>query len=220
MKAMLLAAGRGERMRPLTDSMPKPLLQVGGKALLEYHIAALVAAGVTDIVVNVAWCGRQLREWLGDGSRFGACVSISDEGDEALETGGGIFRALAVLGDEPFWLVNGDVYSEYAFPATVLGADDLAHLLLVPNPDHNRAGDFALLDGRVANAGADMQTYSGIAILRPQLFSGQVDGKFPLAPLLRKAADSGQVSGAMLGGYWCDVGTPQRLQQLDERLRG
>lgn len=218
-KAMLLAAGRGERMRPLTDTLPKPLLQAGGKPLLAYHIEALVTAGISDLVVNVAWQRQALRDFLGDGSRFGAVITISDEGDTALDTGGGVYRALPYLGSEPFWLVNGDVFIDRAFGPPVLEDGVLAHLLLVPNPAHNPDGDFALAGDTVTNKGAEMFTYSGVAILHPELFAGCSDGIFPLAPLLRDAAERGQVSGELHTGYWCDVGTPERLQQLDARLR-
>ncbi|MBT8422531.1 MAG: nucleotidyltransferase family protein [Gammaproteobacteria bacterium] len=218
-RAMLLAAGRGERMRPLTDTKPKPLLRAGGIALLEYHIRALVAAGITDLVVNVAWQRSMLRDFLGDGSRFGARITISDEGDTALDTGGGVFRALPLLGSEPFWLVNGDVYIDYEFSQPALPAGTHAHLLLVPNPTHNPAGDFALSGAQVANTGSAMLTYSGVAVLSPELFTGCEDGIFSLVPLLREAADRGQLSGELHSGYWCDVGTPERLRALDDRLR-
>ena len=216
---MLLAAGRGERMRPLTDTMPKPLLQAGGCPLLEYHIRALVAAGIRDIVINVAWQRQQLRDYVGDGSRFGARVTISDEGDTALDTGGGVFRALPQLGAEPFWLVNGDVFIDYPFSLPALDSDMLANLLLVPNPEHNPAGDFALSGATVSNSGATMLTYSGVAVLHPDLFADCSDGIFPLAPLLRDAADRCRLSGELHDRYWCDVGTPARLQALDARLR-
>jgi len=219
MKAMILAAGRGERMRPLTDTMPKPLLQAGGKALLAYHIESLVAAGTTEIVVNVAWQKQHLYEFLGDGSHFGAHIMISDEGDAALETGGGVRRALPLLGDEPFWLVNGDVYLEYTFTEKRLSAGTLGHLLLVPNPLHNPAGDFALQAGKVVNEGSAMLTYSGVAVLDPALLSRHPEGVFPLAPLLRAAADAGQLRGECYAEFWCDIGTPERLQSLDQRLR-
>ncbi len=206
-------------MRPLTDAVPKPLIKVGGRPLIDYHLVALANAGIRDVVVNVAWQKAQLREHLGDGSAFGLRCDISDEGDAALETGGGVFRALPKLGARPFWLVNGDVYAEYGFEQQTLLADRLAHLLLVPNPAHNRAGDFALTGGEVSNQGAAMLTYSGLAILHPDLFAGCKDGVFPLAPLLRKAADEGRVSGELLTGYWCDVGTPERLAALNDRLQ-
>ena len=170
---MLLAAGRGERMRPLTDELPKPLLPAGGKPLLQYPIDALLTAGVTEFVVNVAWLKQSLYDYLGDGERFGAgvAIAISDEGDVALETGGGILHALPLLGSEPFWLVNGDVYTEFGFAPRSLEPGMLAHLLLVANPAHNPEGDFALDGARVVNAGAEMLTYSGVAVLNPELFA-------------------------------------------------
>jgi len=219
MKAIVLAAGRGERMRPLTDRLPKPLLRVGGIALLDYHLHALAAAGVTEVVINVAWQKQKLMRHAGTGARFGLRIRYSDEGDVALETGGGIFRMLDWLGPDRFWVVNGDVYTTapLAAPPPVPGV--LAHLWLVPNPEHNQQGDFALRDGRVTNEGAPLLTYSGISVLHPALFAGCRDGVFPLAPLLRQAARAGQVGGAELPGEWCDVGTPERLLALDAQVR-
>jgi len=219
MKAMLLAAGRGERMRPLTDTVPKPLLRVGGHALLDYHLRALVAAGIGEIVVNGAWLREQVAAHVDSWRDHVPRLTFSDEGDTALETGGGIFRALPLLGDAPFWVVNGDVYLEFDFAARQLGPDTDAHLMLTANPDHNPGGDFALDGKRVVNQGPDMLTYTGVAVLRPELFDGCRDGVFPLAPLLRRAADAGRVSGERLQGYWCDAGTPARLEALDARLR-
>ena len=206
-------------MRPLTDALPKPLLSVGGSPLIDYHLQALTRAGISEVVVNVAWQKQKLVEHLAAISVSGLQVHISDEGDSALETGGGVFRALGQLGREPFWLVNGDVYAQFDFASAELGQGRLAHLLLVPNPEHNPRGDFSLCEGAVANAGNAMLTYSGIAILHPDLFAGCEDGVFPLAPLLRRAAEVEKVSGEILHGDWCDVGTPERLAQLDERLR-
>jgi len=218
MKAMILAAGRGERMRPLTDTQPKPLLKVGGRALIDYHLDALVRAGIGKVVVNMAWQKARLAAHMQDIGQLGIDVRLSDEGDSALETGGGIFRALPLLGAEPFWLVNGDVYAEFDFSAVRMPEGMLAHLLLVSNPSHNPAGDFALADGVVSNEAEGRLTYSGIAILHPELFSGCSDGVFPLAPVLRKAVTAGRVSGQLHSGYWCDVGTPERLAELDQRL--
>ncbi len=218
MKAMILAAGRGERMRPLTDSIPKPLLQVGGHALVEHHLSALKNAGVTDIVINVAWLRDQIIESLGDGSRFGVSIAYSDEGDSALETGGGIAKALPLLGREPFWVVNGDVYADYSFDLAGLDRNTLAHLVLVPNPEHNPGGDFALLDGKVRNTGQSLFTYSGIALMRPELLADAPGGAFPLAPWLRRAADNDALTGELLSGVWSDVGTPERLASLDNLL--
>ncbi|MEE4186199.1 MAG: nucleotidyltransferase family protein [Gammaproteobacteria bacterium] len=220
MKAIVLAAGRGERMRPLTDRLPKPLLRVGGSALLDYHLRALAAAGVTEVVINVAWQKHKLMQHAGTGAQFGLRIRYSDEGEVALETGGGIFRMLDWLGPERFWVINGDVYASAPLQAPEPDPEMLAHLWLVPNPDHNPQGDFALCNGRVANDGEPLLTYSGISVLHPKLFAGCRDGVFPLAPLLRRAAAAGQVSGATLPGEWCDVGTPARLQALDARLRG
>lgn len=217
MRVMILAAGRGERMRPLTDRIPKPLLRVGGKSLIEYHIEALVAAGFSELVINHAHLGERIEAALGDGGRWGARIRYSPEG-EALETGGGIFRALPLLGDAPFLVVNGDIWCDYDFSIPPPGEGVLAHLVLVDNPAHNPRGDFALSAGRVANAGAPRLTFSGIGLYRPELFAGCAPGAFPLAPLLRAACDRGQVSGEHYRGRWTDVGTPQRLRELGRML--
>jgi MurNAc alpha-1-phosphate uridylyltransferase len=215
MKAMILAAGRGERMRPLTDSTPKPLLKIGGRTLVEHHLLRLKAAGISDIVINVAWLRHQIMEFLGDGSRFGVSIVYSDEGDSALETGGGIAKALPLLGHEPFWVVNGDVYAAYNFNHPGLPAGTLAHLVLVPNPEHNTGGDFALLEGKIQNTGESLLTYSGIALMRSGLLAGSPGGAFPLAPWLRRAADNDALTGELLTDTWSDVGTPERLRALD-----
>jgi len=214
MKAMILAAGRGERMRPLTDTTPKPLLAVRGRPLIEHHFAALAGAGITEVVVNLGWLGEQIRAHVGDGRRFGVSVGWSEEGYPALETGGGIERALPLLGTEPFWLVNADVYCEYPFAPRPLAAGSMAHLVLVPNPPQHPDGDFALVAGRVTNSTVSRLTYSGLAIIAPRLLAGCQPGRFPLAPLLRAAADRGEVTGELFNGAWSDVGTPQRLAQL------
>lgn len=224
MKAMILAAGRGERMRPLTDTMPKPMIAVRGRPLIEWHLAALAAAGVREVVVNLGWCGEALRARLGDGARLGLRIDYSDEGWPALETGGGVFRALPQLGEAPFLLLNGDVFCDYALPrlvarAAALPANDLAHLVLVPNPAHNPRGDFGLAGDRVVPACAERWTFSGLSVLRPALFEGCADGAFPLAPLLRDAAIRGGVSGEIHAGRWSDVGTPERLAQLEAQLQ-
>lgn len=218
MRAMILAAGRGERLRPLTDSLPKPLLPVRGRALIEHHILGLAAAGVRQIVVNLGWLGERLRAHLGDGARYGVAIAYSEEGWPALETGGGVFRALPLLGSEPFLLVNGDVYTDYPWPALAerartLPAGDLAHLVLVPNPAHNGGGDFGLDRGRVRNA-PRQYTFSGISVQRPQLFAGCSDGRFPLLPLWRQAAGSDQLGGELFDGLWSDVGTVERLELI------
>lgn len=220
MKAMILAAGRGERMRPLTDATPKPLLPVAGRALLDYHIQALARAGIVQIVINLSWQGEQIRDHVGDGSRFGVSVQFSPEGPEPLETGGGILRALPLLGEDAFWLVNGDVYCDYRYTPGTLPPDVLAHLIMVPNPPHNPDGDFALHGDRVCLSGSPILTYSGIAVLSGALVADCAPGKFPLAPLLTAAADRGQVTGELFSGLWRDVGTPERLQDLDRKLTG
>jgi len=229
LKAMILAAGRGERMRPLTDHTPKPLLQAGGKALIAWHIERLVGAGITELVINHAHLGTQIEQALGDGSRFGATIRYSDEGT-ALETAGGIAFALPLLGDEPFAVVNGDIYCDYDFarlPALAARMQlnrDSAHLVLVDNPEHNLKGDFLLQNDRVISSALGTQhsalTFSGIGLYRPELFAHIPRGaKAPLAPLLREQIALGKVSGEHHRGVWVDVGTPQRLEQLDRQLR-
>ncbi len=224
MRAMILAAGRGERMRPLTDHTPKPLLQAGGKPLIVWHIERLVRAGITDLVINHAHLGIQIEQALGDGSQFGAHIHYSDEGT-ALETAGGITFALHLLGGQPFAVVNGDVYCDYDFThlphraAELATSTDTAHLVLVNNPEHNLKGDFGLHNGRITDIPPKL-TFSGIGLYKPELFTGIVRGsKAPLAPLLREQIALGRVSGERHRGVWVDVGTPQRLQELDQQLR-
>ena len=216
MKAMILAAGKGERMRPLTLTTPKPLVRAGGVPLIEYHLRALAAVGFDEIVINHAWLGQQIEDYLGDGSRYGVHIQYSPEG-EPLETGGGIFRALPLLGDEAFVVVNGDIWTDYDFSVLHQPIVGLAHLVLANNPDHHPAGDFQLIDGQVRDSQADAPTltYSGIAVLHPQLFEGCSAGAFKLAPLLRSAMANGQVSGERLNGQWVDVGTHERLAQVE-----
>lgn len=216
MKAMILAAGKGERMRPLTLHTPKPLVQAGGKRLIEYHLEALAKAGFTDIVINHAWLGQQIEDHLGDGSRFGLSIHYSPEG-EPLETGGGIFRALPLLGDDAFLVVNGDIWTDYDFSVLHQPINGLAHLVLADNPAHHPKGDFTLIDGKVQDGEPDAQTltYSGIAVLHPQLFDGCSDGAFKLAPLLRNAMAKGEVTGERLKGHWVDVGTYERLAEAE-----
>lgn len=219
---MLLAAGRGERMRPLTDSTPKPLLVAGGQPLVVRLVERLAAAGFRELVVNHAHLGHLIEAALVDGSRFGVSIRYSPEGT-ALETAGGIAKALALLGDAPFAAVNADLHTGYPFASlrTALAPDADAHLVLVDNPPHHPAGDFALDGGRVSNTGARMLTFSGIGVYRPALFAGIVPGeRAQLAPLLRAAADRGRVSGEHFRGRWVDVGTPERLAELDAELRG
>lgn len=220
MKAMILAAGRGERMRPLTDTMPKPLLPAGGKALLQYHIESLVAAGMTQIVINLAWKGEQIRQALGDGSRFGAAIVYSDEGDAALETGGGIFKALSLLTPDPFVVISGDVWTDYpvARAAEVLRGNDVAHFVLVPNPEFHARGDFGLRDGRLTDEG-NRFTYANIGVFRSEFFGGCKPGKFALAPLMYDWIRKNRVSGELYAGRWRNVGTPAQLTELDAELR-
>ncbi|AKV05230.1 MULTISPECIES: N-acetylmuramate alpha-1-phosphate uridylyltransferase MurU [Pseudomonas] len=216
MKAMILAAGKGERMRPLTLTTPKPLVRAGGVPLIEYHLRALAAAGFTEIVINHAWLGQQIEDYLGDGSPYGVSIQYSPEG-EPLETGGGIFRALPLLGDEAFVVVNGDIWTDYDFSVLHQPINGLAHLVLADNPNHHPAGDFTLVDGQVHDGQPETPTltYSGIAVLHPQLFDGCSAGAFKLAPLLRKAMADGQVTGERLNGRWVDVGTHERLAEVE-----
>ncbi|MDH3978793.1 MAG: nucleotidyltransferase family protein, partial [Gammaproteobacteria bacterium] len=202
MKAMILAAGRGERMRPLTDAAPKPLLRVNDKPLIQYHLEALGAAGIGEVVINLAWLGAQISDYLGDGSAYGLEITYTEEPVGALETGGGIFQALPLLGNEPFWIVNGDVFCEFDYMPRQLDAESLGHLVMVPNPVHHLAGDFSLAGGRVVNPGEHTLTYSGISILHPDLFAECEPGRFPLAPLLNNAIDHGRLSGELFSGLW------------------
>ncbi len=219
---MLLAAGRGERMHPLTDATPKSLLLAGGKPLVVRLIERLAAEGYGDIVLNHAHLGARIEAALGDGARLGVRIRYSPE-RVALETAGGIANAKSLLGPEPFCAVNADLHTDYPFGALrrALRAGALAHLVLVDNPPHHPGGDFALADGRVANRGEPMLTFSGIGVYRPALFAAIAPGtRAPLAPLLRAAADRGEVTGERFGGRWVDVGTPERLARLDAELRG
>ena len=219
MKAMILAAGRGERMRPLTDSTPKPLLKVDGKMLIEYHLEKLKAANITEIVINHAWLGEKIEQTLGDGSRYGLEISYSAEG-EALETAGGIIKALPQLGNSPFLVINGDVFCDIDIRKLVAPIAGLAHLILVDNPQHNTDGDFALLPtGEVTQQGDNKLTFSGIGIYHPDLFRHKEPGRRALAPLLREAMDSHTVTGSHYQGMWHDIGTPERLSELDLYLK-
>jgi len=223
--AMILAAGRGERMRPLTDVTPKPLLRVQGRPLIERHIERLAAAGIELIVINLAWLGAMIRDYLGDGARYGVSIRYSEESPRALETAGGIFRALPILGAEPFLVVNGDVLTDYPFGQLGLARGCDAHLVMVPNPPQHPQGDFGL-EGGLAVAGVDQGagagagavqkfTFSGIAVYRPELFAGCTDGTFPLKPLLLRAMAAKRCSAELYRGVWEDVGTPARLEALN-----
>jgi MurNAc alpha-1-phosphate uridylyltransferase len=216
MKAMILAAGRGERMRPLTDRTPKPLLRIGGQTLIEHHIHALVRAGISELVINHAHLGERLVAALGDGAAYGAAIHWSPEPDGALETGGGIFNALSLLGDAPFVVVNADVWTDFGFSGLPAQPDGLAHLVLVDNPEHHPDGDFSLEGSQVTRGGPVRLTFSGIGVYRRELFAGCSAGAFPLAPLLRTAMDAGQVSGQHYAGSWFDIGTPDRLAAIND----
>jgi len=224
MMAMILAAGRGDRMRPLTDHTPKPLLKVGGKALIVWHIERLARAGITDLVINHAHLGVQIEQTLGNGSQFGTTISYSDEGI-ALETAGGIAYALHLLGEQPFAVVNGDIFCGYdcsrlhACAESLQRNGDSAHLVMVDNPPQHPRGDFGLHGGRVTETPPKL-TFSGIGVYQPSLFAHIARGtKAPLAPLLHAQIALGKVSGEHHRGIWVDVGTPQRLQELDRQLR-
>ena len=220
MKAMILAAGKGERMRPLTLHTPKPLLPVAGQPLIEYHLRALAAAGFSEVVINHAWLGQQIEDHLGDGSRFGLSIRYSPEG-EPLETGGGIFKALPLLGEAPFLLINGDIWTDYDLARLRTPLQGLAHLVLVDNPGHHGRGDFRLQGSQVVDGddAAGTLTFSGLSVLHPALFEGCRPGAFKLAPLLRQAMAAGRVSGEHYQGRWVDVGTQERLAEA-ERLIG
>ncbi len=230
MKALIFAAGLGERMRPLTDTTPKPLLVVGGKRLLEWHLEKLADCGIEDVVINTSWLAEQFPQVLGDGVRWGLRITYSHEGGMPLETGGGMWNALPLLGDDPFLLINGDIWTDFNFAGLPKEPTGLAHLVMVDRPPQASHGDFALDgDGFVRADGEQPLTYSGIGVYRPQLFDGWreivtapaiVDGKpkFPLAPLLRAHMAAGGITGEHHRGRWTDVGTPERLAQLEAEL--
>ena len=222
MDVLILAAGRGERMRPLTDHTPKPLLKAGDCTLIEHLLAGLAGAGFHRVVVNYAHLGEQIMAHLGTGERYGVRIRYSDESAGALETGGGIAHALGLLQGDPFAVVNGDIYTDYPFARLPRNPTGLAHLVLVDNPAHHREGDFVLTDDAVALPDGDdpALTFSGISVYRRALFDGCPPGAFPLAPLLRQAIARGQVSGEHYRGRWEDVGTPARLAALDHALGG
>ena len=219
---MILAAGRGERMRPLTDNTPKPLLRAGGPRLIEHQINALAAAHIRDIVINHAHLGSQIVSTLGDGSRYGVRITYSEEPDGALETGGGILKAIPLLKTDPFVVVNGDIWTDYPFSQTPNEISSLAHIVLVDNPQHNSQGDFLLSGDRVFKLEKETQgqplTFSGIAVYRHALFQDLPPGRFPLAPLLVEAITRKEVTGEYYGGGWVDVGTSARLAELNKRL--
>jgi N-acetyl-alpha-D-muramate 1-phosphate uridylyltransferase len=221
MKAMVLAAGRGERMRPITDRIPKPLVPVAGKPLIVYHLEALARAGVRDVVINLAYRGAQIREALEDGSRYGVRIAYSEEGPDPIETGGGIFKALPLLGAQPFIVVNGDIWTDFDV-ATLPPLDDGAHarLVMVPNPPHVARGDFAFDGDHLVESDRDDRfTYSGIGVFSPEFFHDCQPGKFPLRPLLSRAIAARKLEGQVYRGVWLDIGTPERLAELEATLR-
>ena len=215
---MILAAGRGERLRPLTDHIPKPLIEAGGKPLILHLIESLVRGGIDEIIVNTAHLGEKIQARLGDGRAFGATIHYSPE-HEALETGGGIYRALPLLGPAPFLVINGDIATDFPFGTLKDRPIDLAHLVLVPNPDHHPQGDFGLAEGLALDQGSPQFTFGGIGVYRPELFSECSAGRFPLAPLLRTAMKASRVSAELWPGFWMDIGTIERLEAFDQRLR-
>lgn len=220
MKAMILAAGRGERLQPLTEHTPKPLVEAGGETLLGRHLARIASAGFGHAVINVSHLAKQIVARFGDGAQTGVRIDWSHEA-EPLETAGGIAQARALLGTEPFLLVNADIWCDFDFSRLKDFRLDarLAHLVLVPNPAFHPAGDFTLERGMIGNGPAPRYTYAGISVLSPRLVDGVAAGrKAQLAPLWREAADRGEVSGELYAGYWNDVGTPQRLADLKTRL--
>lgn len=222
---MILAAGRGTRMAPLTDTCPKPLIPLCGKPLIIHHLEKLAAAGITDIVINHAWLGEQLEQTLGNGSSWGIRIQYSPE-NEALETGGGVYQALPLLGEDAFLLINGDVWTNWDYSEvmnTSLQEGELGHLWLIDNPAHNPQGDFCLGEGKVLDTALLNETaltFSGISLLSPQLWAECTSGAYPLAPMLRSAMLQQQITGSKLNADWVDVGTPQRLSDLEQRLCG
>ena len=218
MKSMILAAGRGERLRPLTDQQPKPLLPIAGVPMIERTVCNLVAHGITDIIINLSYKGELIRDYLKTGKQLGARLSYSEEGPEALETAGGILNALWFFEDQPFLVVNGDVYTDYCYAHLRDQTVSTAHLVLVPNPDHHPQGDFGLLDRNVVNQAQHMLTFAGIGIYHPGLFDGLPQGRMPLGPLLRQAIETGQVTGEYHDGLWMDIGTLERYQRVNQLL--
>jgi MurNAc alpha-1-phosphate uridylyltransferase len=213
--AMILAAGRGERMRPLTDTTPKPLLTVHGRPLIEHHVISLALAGFRSVVINTSWLGAQIQDHLGDGSRYGVAIRYSDEQPQALETAGGIFRALPWLAPGPFLVINGDLFTDYPLERLGVAPGSNAQLVLVANPEHHAAGDFGLDGDRVVAEAATQYTFAGIAAYRPIFFDGCSGGAFPLKPLLLRSIAAGRCGGELYDGLWEDVGTPERLERLN-----
>jgi N-acetyl-alpha-D-muramate 1-phosphate uridylyltransferase len=214
--AMILAAGRGERMRPLTDTTPKPLLRVHEQPLIERHVQSLVHAGIERVVINLQWLGKQIRDFLGDGARYGAAITYSDEAPRALDTGGGIFRALPHLSPGPFVVVNGDIYTDFPFQTLAIDAKYDSHLVLVPNPSYLQ-GDFGMEHGAALATAAELFTFGCIAVYRSAFFNGCQDSVFPMKPLWLRSMAAGRCSAQLYTGQWEDVGTPERLAALNDR---
>ena len=212
---MILAAGRGERLRPVTDELPKAMVEVRGEKLVDRHLRMLAAAGVEIVVINLGWLGEKIVDHVGSGSQFGVNVVYSPEYDNVLETGGGIFRALPMFGSDPFWVVNGDIYTDFALPDDEPPDYADARLVLVPTPAHKPRGDFNLVDGLVRRGDSPALTYSGIAQYRPGFFNTAGAGRYSVAPMLMQAADDGRLAGSLYDGIWEDVGSPERLAQLN-----
>ena len=219
MKAMILAAGRGERMRPLTDEIPKPLLEVHGKTLVEYRLESLRAAGIHECVINLSYKAKQIEDYLGDGNRWDMSIQYSHEGDDPLESAGGIIQALPLLGENPFVLTNADIWTDFNFQNLPAKLTDLAHLIMVNNPEHHPNGDFSLKNGTLRSTGTDRLTYSGIGIYSPLLFKNYAPGKQALKPILLQAMKQNQITGQHYSGTWFDIGTPERLEQLNQTNR-
>ncbi len=220
MRALILAAGKGERMRPLTLFTPKPLLEVGNQPLIERHIERLKEAGIDNIIINTSWLAQQIFDRLGDGKRLGVRLRYSHEGDEPLETGGGMYNALPLLGDEPFLVVNGDTWHDIDFSTLSLAENDLLNLVLVDNPPHNPAGDFCLVNGRLreCEAGKSGLTYSGVGVFHPRLFQDSQPGRWSVVPLIRQAIAQNRAAGIHHHGQWHDIGTIDRLLQANQNL--
>jgi len=225
MKAMILAAGRGERLRPLTDTLPKPLLMAGEKRLIEYHLFNLAEAGFKDVVINVAWLGQKIIDILGDGEKYNLKITYSNEGAQALETGGGIYNALNFLGESPFLVINGDIWTDYPLEKLYnFKLKDKAHLVLVNNPQHHLQGDFSILDNRLTENLTDRFTFSGIGVYSTGFFNDyegdeNSQGKVPLAPMIRQYISKNEISGELFKGQWMDIGTRQRLDELIQRYK-
>jgi MurNAc alpha-1-phosphate uridylyltransferase len=217
-RALIFAAGRGERMRPLTDTTPKPLLPVRGKPMIVWHLEKLARAGVQEVVINTSHLAAQFPETLGDGSTWNLRIRYSYEGPEPLDSGGGMFRALPFLGHDPFIAVNGDVYTDFDFSTLPLNPSGVAHLVVIDNPPHHPNGDFVLRDGRLHDEITPRLTFAGIGVYKPSLLEGRTGGTFSMVPILREAMKRGEVSGEHYRGTWTDIGTPQRLADINGSL--